>query len=275
MKSQSGTPRATQTAANGFSSLFLSDMHLGARSCRDEALLGFLQAHHADRIYLVGDIFDTWHGLGAHWTPNQHAILRLLLARAQAGVQIIYTPGNHDAFFRTYIGAEFGTIKVADHVIHHGADGRQYLVIHGDSVDLLTGRFPLLSRLAAKAENSLRGLGEFAQHWLRRFDLPIAKPVDWVVARVNDMIRKQDDFQGRLLALARHHGADGIICGHFHQPALIEEDGVVYANCGDWVENASALAERRSGEMVRLNWQLVPQTLPQSGLVEAPLIQEA
>ena len=274
MQSQSSSPCGTANSAAAFSSLFLSDMHLGARACRDEALLGFLQAHQADKIYLVGDIFDTWHGLGAHWTPNQHAIIQLLLARAQAGTQILYTPGNHDAFFRQYIGAAFGNISVADHVMHQGADGRQYLVIHGDSVDLLAGRFPLVSRLAAKAENSLRGLGDFAQHWLRRFDLPIAARVDWLVARVNEIIRKQDDFQGRLIALARHHGADGIICGHFHQPALVEKDGVIYANCGDWVENSTALAERRSGEMVRLNWLSVPQKSLQASLAEAELIGE-
>lgn len=271
MQSQS----SNQRGANGLSSLFISDMHLGARSCRDAALLGFLQAHPADKIFLVGDIFDTWHGLGAHWTPNQHAILQLLLARAQAGTQIIYTPGNHDAFFRNYIGTQFGNISVADHVIHHGADGRQYLVIHGDCVDLLTGRFPLLTRLAAKAENMLRGLGDFAQHWLRRFDLPIAQRVDWLVARVNDIIRKQDDFQGRLIALARHHGADGIICGHFHQSALLEEAGMVYANCGDWVENTTALAERSSGEMVRLTWQLAAEAKPLGHLAEARLIGES
>lgn len=241
-----------QPSDPSFSSLFLSDMHLGARACRDEALLAFLQTHHAKRIYLVGDIFDTWHAIGAHWSAAQHDIISLLLTRAQNGVEIIYTPGNHDAFFRPYIGTKIGNIAIANHALHQSANGKRYLVIHGDSVDIFAGRFPLVSRLAAKAENSLRGFGNALQHLLRRFDLPIGDQVDWLIQRVNTMIRAQDDFQSRLADLARKHGADGIICGHFHQPALHDEFGVTYANCGDWVENATALAEDHTGALVQL-----------------------
>lgn len=264
MKSSPALPAIRPS--NRFASLFISDMHLGARSCRDSALLQFLQAHHADRIFLVGDIFDTWHGMGAHFNANQHAIVQILLTRAQSGVEIVYTPGNHDAFFRQYLGMGFGNIKVVEHALHRAGNGRLYLVIHGDSIDILAGRFPLLSRLAAKAENMLRGLGNFAQHWLRHFDLPITRQVDWLVARVNDLIRQQDDFQSRLVNLARSHDADGIICGHFHQPALIEDGGIIYANCGDWVENASALAETHAGDLVQLNWALTAERASPHGL---------
>ena len=243
----------TSPSDHSFASLFLSDMHLGARACRDEALLTFLQAHHAKRIYLVGDIFDTWHAIGAHWSANQHAIIALLLTRAQNGVEIVYTPGNHDAFFRPYIGTRIGNIAVANHVLHVGANGKRYLVTHGDSVDIFAGRFPMLSRLAAKAENGLRGFGNALQHVLRRFDLPIGDQVDWLILKVNNLIRAQDDFQSRLADLARKHGADGIICGHFHQPALHDDLGVTYANCGDWVENATALAEDHTGALVQLH----------------------
>lgn len=239
-------------AHHDFASLFISDMHLGARACRDETLLTFLQTHHAKRIYLVGDIFDTWHAIGAHWSAHQHAIIALLLTRAQNGVEIIYTPGNHDAFFRPYIGTKIGNIAVANHAIHTSANGKRYLVIHGDSVDIFCGRFPLLSRLAAKAENSFRGFGNALQHILRRFEVPIGDQVDWLILKVNNLIRAQDDFQSRLADLARKYGADGIICGHFHQPALHDEFGVTYANCGDWVENATALAEDHTGDLVQL-----------------------
>ncbi|MEO8530857.1 MAG: metallophosphoesterase, partial [Deltaproteobacteria bacterium] len=183
-----------------------------------------------------------------------HAIIALLMARAQNGVEIIYTPGNHDAFFRQYIGAALGNVAVADHVIHTGVDGRRFLVIHGDSVDIFSGRFPVLSRLAARAENIFRGLGNGAQRLLHRFELPIVSQVDRIVARINDVIRKQDNFQERLADLARKHGADGIICGHFHQPALHDDYGVTYANCGDWVENTSALVETHDGRLVSLDW---------------------
>jgi UDP-2,3-diacylglucosamine pyrophosphatase LpxH len=245
-------------------------MHLGARSCRDKVLLEFLQAHQADRIYLVGDIFDTWNGKGTCWTENQHAIIQLLLARAQGGVEIVYTPGNHDAFFRQYIGAVHGNISIVDHAFHIAADGRRYLVIHGDSVDIFAGRFPVLTRLAAKSEHIFRGMAGVANRLLRQFDLPIPAWVDRLVARINDVIRAQDDFQLRLADLARDHGADGIICGHFHQPALHDDFGVTYANCGDWVENASALAETRAGNLICLDW-----STQRAAAWDAPLLAKA
>lgn len=274
VKDHNTPPAHTPPVSYGYASLFLSDMHLGARACRDESLLEFLQSHHAPRIYLVGDVFDTWHGIAAHWSEAQHDIITLLLARAAEGVQIIYTPGNHDAFFRPYIGASLGNISIQDHVIHTAGDGRRYLVIHGDSIDIFAGRYPVMSRLAARAENALRGLGNSAQHLLRRFDLPISDQVDWLVLKVNDLIRKRDDFQARLAALARRYGADGIICGHYHQPALHDHFGVTYANCGDWVENATALAEDHNGKLVQLEGAMTRRSLLRPAPLQQPLIAD-
>ena len=75
-----------------------------------------------------------------------------------------------------------------------------------------------------------------------------------VVKRVNDLIRTLDCFDKRLAELAQTHQADGIICGHFHKPELHDLYGVTYANCGDWVENSTALAETDSGRLLLLDW---------------------
>ena len=41
-----------------FRTLFISDVHLGARGSQADKLLDFLRGHDADTIYLVGDIVD-------------------------------------------------------------------------------------------------------------------------------------------------------------------------------------------------------------------------
>src|SRR5207237_6066356 len=41
-----------------FRTLFISDVHLGARGSQADRLLDFLRSHDADTIYLVGDIVD-------------------------------------------------------------------------------------------------------------------------------------------------------------------------------------------------------------------------
>jgi hypothetical protein len=41
-----------------------------------------------------------------------------------------------------------------------------------------------------------------------------------------------------------------VICGHIHEPRLESRaDGIVYANCGDWIERASALVEHADGRL--------------------------
>ena len=55
-----------------FRTLFISDVHLGARGSQAGRLLDFLRSHDADTIYLVGDIVDGWAlQSGWHW-PQSH-----------------------------------------------------------------------------------------------------------------------------------------------------------------------------------------------------------
>jgi UDP-2,3-diacylglucosamine pyrophosphatase LpxH len=54
---------------------------------------------------------------------------------------------------------------------------------------------------------------------------------------------------------AREQGMDGVICGHIHHAAIHEiEDGIIYGNCGDWVESCTALAESHAGELAIIRW---------------------
>jgi hypothetical protein len=56
----------------------------------------------------------------------------------------------------------------------------------------------------------------------------------------------------------RERGLDGVICGHIHCAAIRPVDGVVYVNCGDWVDSCTAIVEHHDGrlELVRA-WQAV------------------
>lgn len=67
------------------------------------------------------------------------------------------------------------------------------------------------------------------------------------------------------MAEAKRRGYDGVVCGHIHYPALREEGGLRYANCGDWIENCTALVEDHQGVMRLLHhsdtiqWQELEQ----------------
>ena len=51
---------------------------------------------------------------------------------------------------------------------------------------------------------------------------------------------------------ARRRGLDGIICGHIHRAELLQREGLVYANDGDWVESLTALSEEADGSLCLL-----------------------
>lgn len=59
-------------------------------------------------------------------------------------------------------------------------------------------------------------------------------------------------IEEKLTKLAVSHGCDGVICGHIHYPAIIENDNFAYRNSGDWVESLSALVEKTEGK-----WEII------------------
>jgi UDP-2,3-diacylglucosamine pyrophosphatase LpxH len=80
-----------------FRTLFVSDLHLGARACQAEAFLDFLRYYDAETIYLVGDIIDFWSvRRNPVWLQSHNDVLQKLLRKARKGTKIIFIPGNHD-----------------------------------------------------------------------------------------------------------------------------------------------------------------------------------
>ncbi len=228
-------------------SLFISDLHIGAKGCRIDAILAFLRENTADTIYLVGDIFDNWQPIGRKWSPEHHEVIRILIERFEAGSKIIYTPGNHDAFFRQHYGTYFETVEVVEQKIHVAADGKSYLVVHGDCCDVFVGRARWLFRVGSAADGLVRGIDGAIKAVRRALDLEEWDWIERTLLRVNRMVRYGDRYEERLCSLARRAGADGVICGHFHEAALHDEHGITYANCGEWFDSCTAIVEDESG----------------------------
>ena len=49
------------------------------------------------------------------------------------------------------------------------------------------------------------------------------------------------DFEDSVLRHARERGVDGVICGHIHSAVIRDAGGIVYINCGDWVDSCTAI----------------------------------
>ena len=57
-----------------------------------------------------------------------------------------------------------------------------------------------------------------------------------------------------LAGTARERGFDGVVCGHIHHAEMRDLGGVLYLNCGDWVESCTALVEHHDGRIELVDW---------------------
>jgi UDP-2,3-diacylglucosamine pyrophosphatase LpxH len=231
--------------------VFVSDVHLGSRACHAAAFRAFLERVSADRLVLVGDIVDLWALRRAVYWPDEHQeCLRTLLRLARSGTEVVYVPGNHDAPLRELCGLELAGVQVEREFVHVGADGRRFLVTHGDDFDGAVQFSGLLRRFGAFMYDAMIHLGRAVHAGRRRLGLPLWSLAAWVKQRVPDAREYVARFEHAAAHEASRRALDGVICGHIHRPGVREVDGILYCNDGDWVESCTALVEDRSGRMV-------------------------
>ena len=235
---------------NYYKTVFISDVHLGSKHCKAEALLSFLKNMRCEQLFLVGDIVDVWAmQKRVHWPQAHNNVLRKFLSLARKGTRVTYIPGNHDANFREFCGSEFGLIDIQRRIDFETESGQRMLVIHGDELDFAV-RYSRLNRwIGDLAYDSLMALNEWIIGIRARFGLPYWSLAKWIKSSVSqaEMVIKRYEEAGA--DLARRQGYDGIICGHLHFPSVLNIDGIVYCNDGDWVENCTALVQDFAGNL--------------------------
>jgi UDP-2,3-diacylglucosamine pyrophosphatase LpxH len=220
-----------------------------------QLLLDFLRQTRCDTLYLVGDIIDLESLRKSFFWPTAHTeVLRALLAKSQQGTRVVYIPGNHDDDMRALIGTRIGNVEVLGRCIHTTAVGRRLLVLHGDEFDTMIKHGFLAALASAVAYPSLLSLNRFV-HWLHEISgRPYWSLAQHVKTRIGGAQRYIAAFRNASLRAAEAAGVDGIVCGHIHKAELVERDGLVYCNDGDWVESCTALVERQDGALELLTW---------------------
>ena len=109
----------TIATANRYRSIWISDIHLGTKGCKAEALADFLAHNECQTLFLVGDIVDGWQLKRRwYWTDAQSQVVAQILRKVDAGTRVIFVPGNHDEFARDYAGRLFSGIEIANEAIH-------------------------------------------------------------------------------------------------------------------------------------------------------------
>lgn len=238
-------------------SIFLSDIHLGSRACQVHQLLEFLRVYDSERLFLLGDIIDFWamSRRGVYWSGQMNTFVQKVLKRARHGTKVIFVPGNHDEAVREYIGSTFGGIAIHREYVHTAADGQRYLLLHGDEFDVVTKYHKWLAILGDHAYAFLVRLN-MVLSWVRR---KCGVAGYWSLAsyakrKVKQAVSFISDFEECVVQSVKQRTLDGVICGHIHAAAIKRIDGVLYMNCGDWVDSCTAIVEHFDGRMELLEW---------------------
>jgi UDP-2,3-diacylglucosamine pyrophosphatase LpxH len=235
--------------------LFLSDVHLGMKGCQADKLIDFLRVYDAETIYLVGDIVDGWQLKASWYWPQTHNdVVQKLLRKARKGARVVYIPGNHDEFLRDYYGTHFGGIEVVEDAVHVAADGRRYLVIHGDLFDVVIRHARWLALLGDKAYDLAIWLNTHLNRLRRSFGLTYWSLAQWAKLKVKNAVNFIGEFEHTLATEAHRRGLDGVICGHIHYAVIRRHPDFVYVNCGDWIESCTAVVEHFNGVLEIVTW---------------------
>jgi UDP-2,3-diacylglucosamine pyrophosphatase LpxH len=238
-----------------YRAVFISDVHLGTRGCQAELLLDFIRSVECDTLYLIGDIIDGWKlKSGWYWPQAHNDVVQKVLRMARKGVKVIYVPGNHDERGRDYCGVHFGGVVVARDWIHEAADGKRYLVTHGDEFDGVIAHARWLAFLGDWSYRALLALNTHWNHLRRRLGLGYWSLSAYLKGKVKNALQFIENFEQAVADEARRRGVDGVICGHIHKAEMRDIDGILYVNDGDWVESCTAVVEHPDGRLEILEW---------------------
>jgi UDP-2,3-diacylglucosamine pyrophosphatase LpxH len=238
-----------------YRTVFISDIHLGTRGCQAELLLDFIRHVECDALYLVGDIIDGWKLKGGWYWPQTHNdVVQKILRLARKGVAVTYIPGNHDEAARDFFGVHFGGVVVVRDAIHETADGRRFLVTHGDEFDGIVQQARWLALLGDWAYRTVLALNTWFNLARRRLGFGYWSLSAYLKGKVKNAVAFVDAYERAVADEARRRGVDGVICGHIHKAEMRDIDGIAYVNDGDWVESCTAVVEHLDGRLEIIDW---------------------
>lgn len=254
-----------------YRTIWISDIHLGTAQAKAQFLLDFLRHHEAARYYLVGDIFDGWALQRSwYWPASHNGVVQGLLRKAKSS-NVTYVPGNHDEAARDYPGLQFGGITIQTNAVHTTADGRRFLIVHGDEFEGVVRHARWLELLGGWAYVGVLKADRWFNQIRRLLNLPYWSLSSYLKHSTRRAIQFIENFEETAANEAAEEGCEGIICGHIHHPCMRTIDGTQYVNTGDWVESCTALVEHLDGRLELLRWIPNEQGTQEPIATEAPV----
>jgi UDP-2,3-diacylglucosamine pyrophosphatase LpxH len=239
-----------------YKTIVISDVHLGASESKAKELVRFLKRNTCDKLIMNGDIIDGWQlKKSGKWKKKHTRFFRVVLKMIEKyNTEVVYVRGNHDDFLDNVLPFAIGNLTIVKEHIHE-SNGHKFWVVHGDIFDSITTNMRWLAQLGDTGYTLLLWINKIYNNWRIKRGKPYYSLSKEIKAKVKGAVSYISSYEKELVALARSKQYYGVICGHIHQAALQDYDGILYMNSGDWVETLSALVEDEKG-----NWKIVYYT---------------
>jgi len=200
--------------------LFISDLHLSA--ARPEITQRFLRfldgrVREAERLYILGDLFDAYLGDDDNLFPNR-AVKSVLKQLTDSGTEVYFQHGNRDFLLGERFVRETGIGLLGDYEVID-LYGVPTLITHGDllctdDVQYQTARERVRAEVWKQAALA-------KPLWLRRLYARWYRFKSGLDKR-GKTAEIMDVNPAEVEATMRRHGVDRLIHGHTHRPAVHE-----------------------------------------------------
>ena len=139
--------------------VLFSDAHLPLEEGPEAAhLCGWLESLEADRICILGDLFDVCWSFGGWSPPAWEGLFRTFALLQRRGVELVFVGGNRDFAMGGLLESRLGLPLHGPHVLDF--DGLRLCLAHGDEADPSRG-YRLLRTLIRSSgfDGLVRALG--------------------------------------------------------------------------------------------------------------------
>ncbi len=223
----------------------ISDLHLGTFGCKADAIASYLNFVTTPLLILNGDIIDIWQ-FSKNYFPKSHMkVIRQIIKMMEKGTTVYYITGNHDEHLRRMVGLKLGNLRIVNKLLLE-LDGQKTWIFHGDVFDVFMHHSKWLAKLGASGYGMLTIINRLTNTIFPLFGLKkvsLSRDIKKSIKKGKNNITSS--FEQTVSNLAIQKGYDYAICGHIHWPEkkIIKNahGQVCYLNCGDWVDNMSAL----------------------------------
>ncbi|MBS0358406.1 MAG: UDP-2,3-diacylglucosamine diphosphatase [Proteobacteria bacterium] len=233
--------------------LIISDLHLSpAHPELVKLFLSFMetQAVNAERLYILGDLFEHWIGDDDENTTI-NIVIDALRRLTLSGIPVYFMHGNRDFLIGKNFLKKTGCELLSDPTVID-LYGKKTLLTHGDAFCINDTAYLIFRKIIRNT--FIKSIYLALPLWLRRIIAKIIRATSPrnIEKKPNNQSERYDIPQSEMNRLATNYSVDQIIHGHTHRPSihhfLLDGHWVNHIVLSDWHKEGNVLICDPHGE---------------------------